>query len=205
MHAAQNDYAGYTSKLTLTSIATTVRRLACVAALSVLGAGCNSGSGNAADELPGLPVLDFWLRAIAAGETDEFTVECGLDYIVDIAGEVSRTSLVVEYVGTMGGEARRSLLRADGSGVAFFADAFSEVQVLLQVPDRVQINLINVPPDPEGVSSRFWSEQLQFEGRLIGDQIFGDWLCAPLDTEVNGINDNEIFVPGTWLSEPIDG
>ncbi|MBT8422352.1 MAG: hypothetical protein KJP03_04455, partial [Gammaproteobacteria bacterium] len=176
------------------------RTVACLAALLVACAGCGGGSNNGGRELA-LPSLDFWLRANAAGEEEGLTVECGLDYIVDIAGEVSRTDQVVEYVGTMGGEARRSILRPDGSGFAIFADAFSEVQVLLLAPDRVQINAINVPPDPEGVSSRFWNELLKIEGRLTDDQIVGDWVCAPLDTEINGINDNTVVIPGMWFSE----
>jgi len=130
-------------------------------------------------------------------------VDCALEYIVDIAGEVSRTDDVVEYVGTMGGEARRVLLNPDQSGVAFVADAFSEVQVLLMIPDRVQINLINVPPDPPGVSSRFWEEQTQFNGQLIGGQIEGEWTCAPLDTTFGETVDDTIFASGFWFSEAI--
>ncbi len=187
------------------------RRLAWLAAFIAAGAGCSSGGGNAdngsggddADPVDALPSLYFWLHASAEGQSGEFTVECGLDYIVELGDEVSRTDAAVEYLGTMGGEARRSLLRGDGSGVAFIADAFSEVQVLLTFPNRVQINMINLPPDPPGVSSRFWSEQRRLEGSVIGERIFGDWTCAPLDTVVNGINDNSIVLPGTWLTEEI--
>ena len=103
----------------------------------------------------------------------------------------------------MGGEAHRSLLFPDRSGTAFVADAFAEIQVLLTAPDRVHINLINVPPDPPGVSSRFWDEQRHFEGRLTGDLIDGEWTCAPLDTTFGEVVDNTIFAPGLWFSETI--
>ena len=168
-------------------------------------AGCGGGSDAPSFDRTGrpeLPVLLFWLRASAETQVNDVTVECSLDYLVDIAGEVARTDDVVEYVGTMGGEARRSLLNPDQSGVAIMADAFSEVQVLLLVPDRVQINQINLPPDPPGASSRFWDEQRRFDGQLgPGDLMTGEWVCAPLDTEIGGIVDDTISADGVWYSE----
>ena len=181
------------------------RGLIGLAVVLILCAGCGNGGNDPSADAAALPTLNFWLHASAATKVDGITVECGLDFIVEIAGEVSRTSNVVEYVGTMGGEARRYILNPDESGTGFSADAFSEVQVLLLVPDRVQINMINVPPDPPGVSSRFWDELRHFEGWLVGDQINGEWTCAPIDTEYNGVNDNTIFAPGNWFSEAING
>lgn len=172
------------------------------AAVMLLVAACDGGHSPAA-EPPALPELSFWLRARAETTADSFTVTCALDYIVEIAGEVSRSNEVVEYVGTMGGEASRTILAADQSGVSFVADAFSEIQVLLFVPDRVQIDLINVPPNPPGVVSRFWDEQHRFEGVLAGNTIEGEWTCAPLDTEIGGINDDSIFAVGAWFTEPV--
>jgi hypothetical protein len=170
----------------------------CLAALGV-GPGCSNG-GEAAVPLVSLPSV-FKLEASAETVSGMQTVECGLDFIVELTDEVSRSNRVVEYLGTMGGEARRSILDPDGSGHAFIADSFSEVQVSHRLPDGVEIRSINVPPNPPGVSSRFWDELLQFDGRLgPGDMISGDWICAPLDTDLGDFADDSIFAPGTWFT-----
>ena len=163
---------------------------------------CGGNSDTAAQvKLPSL----MRLEAFASSVSGDQTLECGLDYIIEIAGEISRTNSVVEYVGTMGGGARRSILNPDLSGFAISADAFSEIQILHTLPDLVEINLINVPPNPPGVSSRFWDSQKTFVGRLSAqNMISGDWVCEPLDTEIGGIVDDSLFADGTWFTETIE-
>lgn len=61
------------------------------------------------------------LRLVATAGTQEngVSVSCALDLLVDTSGEVSRTDRVVEYLATMGGEARRVLQSSDGTGSRF--------------------------------------------------------------------------------------
>jgi hypothetical protein len=168
------------------------------AAAALLAFGCGGNGGSTYAELPGF----FKLNAIAHAEADDETVDCKLDFIVELAGEVSRTDAVVEYVGTMGGEAERSILKPDQSGAGFIADAYSEIQALLILPDHVEINTINVPPGDPNVTSRFWDEIQHFDGRLgPADRITGEWICAPLDVEYGGVQDDSIFAPGTWHTD----
>jgi hypothetical protein len=173
------------------------------AALAIALSACDGNGSRDGQDRAQLPMF-FRLDATAATQEGGFTVECRIDYVLDIAGEVSRTDAVVEYVGTMGGGANRSPLREDGSGVAFFADAhYPRMQVLHILPSRVQIVSLDHPPD-EPSSSRFWGELRFFEGALQPDgSLLGAWTCAPLDTEYGGIVDDSVFAEGVWTGTPL--
>jgi len=180
--------------------------IACVPLLLAACGGGGSGGSSGPDELP-LPLF-FELNAAAQADQDDLAVECALGFIVEISGEVSRTGEVVEYIATMGGEVFRSLLRPDGSGVAFRADAFyPRLQVLHLLPNRVQLVSLDFPPDGPSTGSRFWDELRFFDGTIDLDGVItGEWLCAPLDTEQGGINDDTVFAEGTWeTTTPDDG
>jgi hypothetical protein len=159
------------------------------------------------DDEARVPVLPgfFELNAVASAESGEFTVDCSLGFVVEISGEVSRTDEVVEYVATMGGEAVRNILREDGSGVVLSAFAYyPNLQVLHVLPDRVQLVSLDFPPDGPSTGSRFWDELRFFDGTIDQDGVItGEWLCAPLDTEQGGINDDTVFAEGTWETTEI--
>src|SRR5688572_33392545 len=70
-----------------------------VAALLALTASCDPGGDGRTQDPPRLPMY-FWLNADASTEEDGLTVECDIEYIVEVHGEVSRTDAVVEYVAT---------------------------------------------------------------------------------------------------------
>jgi len=127
------------------------------------------------------------------------SVDCRIDFLVEIAGEVSRTDEVIEYVGTMGGGAERKIRREDGSGVAYIGDYyFPNLQVLHILPSRIQLVSDNYRPD-EPVSSRFGAELRFWEGALQPDgSILGSWTCAPMDVDDRGIEDFTIFADGPW-------
>jgi hypothetical protein len=146
-----------------------------------------------------LPMF-FALNGTAHAETEELTADCALEFVVEISGEVSRTDLVVEYIARMGGDAMRNLERPDGSGVNLRAFAFyPNLQVLHILPNRVQLVSLDFPPDGPTTGSRFWDELRFFDGILDEDgRIEGEWLCAPLDVEQGGINDDTIFADGRW-------
>lgn len=160
-------------------------------------AGCGGGHGG--DGGPSLPTF-FRLDATAFAQQNDLTVNCGIDFLVDISGEISRTPTVVEYIATMGGQAQRSLLRPDGSGIAFSADAFyPRLQVLHLLPNRVQLVSLDNPPGSPPSGSRFWDELRLFDGFLNADgTIEGEWVCAPLDTAQGGITDDTVFAGGSW-------
>lgn len=154
---------------------------------------------------PEMPLF-FQLDATASAEEGELDVDCSLGFVVEITGEVSRTREVVEYVATMGGEAVRNLLREDGSGVVLSAFAYyPNLQVLHILPDRVQLVSLDFPPDGPSTGSRFWDELRFFDGTIDQDGVItGDWLCAPLDVDQGGINDDTVFAEGTWTTTELD-
>jgi hypothetical protein len=159
--------------------------------------GCHDDDGGPAELR--LPTF-FELNATASAAEGDLTVECALGFVVEISGEVSRTSEIVEYLAVMGGEAERLLQRPDGSGVILSAFAhYPRLQVLHILPDRVQLVSLDFPPDGPSTGSRFWDELRFFDGVLDEDgTITGEWLCAPLDVEQGGINDDSVFAEGTW-------
>lgn len=167
-------------------------------------AACEEGNGGRRNEPAPLPLF-FHLSATASAVGDGLTVECALGFNVEISGEVSRTSEVVEYIATMGGDARRTLLRSDGSGVDLWADAhYPRLQVLHILPNRVQLVSLDFPPDGPSTGSRFWDELRFFDGFIDGNGVIdGEWLCAPLDVEQGGINDDTIFAEGAWETTEI--
>lgn len=162
--------------------------------LMFLLTGCNEDEGNRRP--PELP-LYFLLNAVASTHDDDLSVECSLDFIVEVTGEVSRTN---EVLAIMGGGANRSLMREDGSGVEFWAEAFYPiVQMLHLLPNRVQLVNLDFPPDGPPSSSRFWDELRFFDGFIDQEGVIsGEWLCAPLNTEYGGIDDDSVFADGTW-------
>ena len=145
------------------------------------------------------------INAVASAEEGDLSVNCSIGFVVEITGEVSRTKEVVEYIAVMGGEAERDLRRPDGSGVVLSAFAYyPQLQVLHILPNRVQLVSLDFPPDGPSTGSRFWDELRFFDGVLEADRsISGEWLCAPLDVEQGGINDDSVFADGTWVTTEI--
>jgi hypothetical protein len=171
-------------------------------AAGILCASALAACHDDGDDGPPVPVMPtyFQLNASAAGATEGYTAECSLEFVVEVGGEVSRTREVVEYIATMGGEAVRNLQREDGSGVVLSAFAYyPRLQVLHILPDRVQLVSLDFPPDGPTTGSRFWDELRFFDGTISQDGVItGEWLCAPLDTEQGGINDDTVFAEGNW-------
>jgi hypothetical protein len=168
--------------------------------VSALLFGCGGSDGGASPELPEF----FRLEGSASLQAGEQTVDCHIDFIVELAGETARTNAFVEYVGTMGGEAGRQVLNADGSGIELVGDAFSEVRARLTFPDQVVIEAINLPPFVAHDPPSFFEELIRFEGRLgVAELISGEWLCAPFFTDRGGFEDDTLFAEGLWFTETI--
>ena len=162
--------------------------------------GCNSSNGGARQQLPAF----FLLQGSASLQSGEQTLECHIDFIVELAGETLRTDTFVEYVGTMGGGAGRQVLRPDGSGFALNGDAFSEIRARLIFPDQVIIEATNLPPGPTHTPPSFFEELSRFEGTLgSAEMISGEWLCAPFFTDLGGLADETLFADGLWFTESI--
>jgi hypothetical protein len=162
---------------------------------AIAAAACDGGQHRV--QLP----MFFSLDATASANEGEMSVECEIAFLVEIAGEVSRTDEVIEYVGTMGGSAGRTILREDGSGVGYIGDYyFPNLQVLHILPSRIQLVSDTYRPD-EPVSSRFGAELHFWEGALQPDgSILGSWTCAPMDVDDHGVEDYTIFAEGLWTT-----
>ena len=164
---------------------------------------CNDDGIDNPRELP-MPTF-FEMHATAEAQEGDLTVNCSIGFVVEITGEISRTRDVVEYIAIMGGEAVRDLRRPDGSGVILSAFAYyPRLQVLHILPNRVQLVSLDFPPDGPSTGSRFWDELRFFDGVLEADRtISGEWLCAPLDVEQGGIDDDSVFAEGTWTTTEV--
>lgn len=177
-----------------------IRRLFSALLATALLQACSSSDDAPPPALPGF----FTLEGTATLVDGEQTLDCHINYIVELSGETLRSNSFVEYAGNMGGEAGRRILNPDGSGMALVGDAFSNIRARLTFPDTVLIQGVNVPGPPADPPN-FWSEIIEFNGRLgPNDLISGDWLCAPFFTEVNGIDDSFLYADGTWFTTPIN-
>lgn len=177
-----------------------VRISALLVAVFGLLVGCNGSGGDADPQLPEL----FFLDGSASLQSGTLTLDCHINFIVELAGETLRTDTFVEYVGTMGGDAGRQVLAPDGSGFALNGDAFSEVRARLTFPNQVSIDAINLPPGPTHVPPSFFEEIIRFEGVLSAPGLIsGEWLCAPFFTDLGGFADETLFADGVWFTEVI--
>jgi hypothetical protein len=151
-------------------------------------AACSSSPTAPSSRLP----ANVRLQASASGTAGQLSITCQLDFtgtLEDAGGS---------YRGTLGGEAVRTVLLPDGSGMAFSADAFyPEIRIAFARSGRARLQafLNGSPWAPEGIS-RFWDALLTFDGTYdAGAQsISGTWTCRPLDTRGDDLGD----VTGTW-------
>lgn len=172
-----------------------------VVVFSTLGFGCDGSGGHPPAALPQY----FHLEGSASLESGTQTLDCHIDFIVELAGESARTDAFVEYLGTMGGDAGRQVLNPDGSGFALNGDAFSEVRARLTFPDQVFVEAINLPQGPTHNPPSFFEELTTFSGTLgPGDLLSGEWLCAPFFTDLGGFADDTLFADGVWFTETIN-
>jgi hypothetical protein len=158
--------------------------------LAVIAGACSSSPTSPAPGFDLPPTMT--LRASASGEIDGLTITCELlfDAILQPDGEIIRAR--------MAGEARRKVLDASQSGVAFIADAFyPDLRI-----DKGAFGSVTMTsfrdgvPDPSTGESRFWDGLNRFAGHYdSGTQsLSGTWTCRPLDTQ----GDRRGEVIGTW-------
>jgi hypothetical protein len=120
------------------STARTPMRYAALLTLSLLLAAC--GDGPAEPAAPAALPSIFRLSGHASGsDATGRTADCALDLIFELPTETHRTPGRVEYRGTHGGEARRTVLDREGNGFAFSASVFGEVEARLFIPDSVEL------------------------------------------------------------------
>ena len=166
--------------------------------LIALAAGCD-GESPVAPELGELPA-SFRIEGQASGtDGSGLTATCSLDLVFELTSEVSRTRERVRYEGTHGGGVERSVLRGDGSGFAFAADVFGDVEAFLFATERLEI-VIPVNRTAEG---QFWRNLARFSGTVDSSgRGQGVWTCAPFDIDSGGYIDESVVVQGFWHMEP---
>jgi hypothetical protein len=145
---------------------------------------------------------NFRLTGTATGrDSAGLTATCSLDLQFELPSEVARTPQRVDYEGVHGGEVERSVLARDGSGFAFHADVYGEVEAHLFVAGSVEI-VIPVNRTAEG---RFWQNLARFTGTVDSTgRAQGLWTCAPFDIDGDGDGyvDETILAEGIWQTEP---
>jgi hypothetical protein len=130
-------------------------------------------------------------RTFRRAASDDLRVDgyCSLDLIFELTSEVSRSPQRVDYEGVHGGGVERSVLARDGSGFAFAADVFGEVEAHLFVTGSVEI-VIPVNLTAEG---RFWRNLARFAGTVDSSgRGRGQWTCAPFDIDTGGYVDQSL-------------
>jgi len=167
--------------------------------LLLLTAACGEDNPVAPPLVTELP-RNFRLTGNASG-TDPagLTATCSLDLVFELTSEVSRTAQRVDYEGVHGGGVERAVLTRDGSGFAFAADVFGEVEAHLFVTGTVEI----VIPVNQTAEGRFWQNLARFAGTV--DSSGGGrglWTCAPFDIDSGGYVDDSVVAEGTWEMAP---
>jgi hypothetical protein len=174
--------------------------------LAVTALGCEGGTaptGVPGAQLP-LP-RNLVFQAEAAGTyASDLGVHCTITTHIALSEGAERTSSLVVQVGTAGGDATRSVEKANGNVVQFWAHTyFADLRVRLVGSDSIEIR----SPLSEASAERFWHEFSLFAGntrRMVGDSEVlarGSWMCHPMDTPPSSgeYYDAEGSVPGTWV------
>jgi hypothetical protein len=153
--------------------------------------GC--GEGPTEVIAPRLPA-NMRLDATASGVAGDRTIDCALHYQIRLTADGALT-------GTWGGEASRQSLLPDGSGIAFFADAASDLRIDPLSASRVRLISYGQgrPLEPDG-TSRFWDGILVLEGDYDegASTVTGVWTCHPMDTRGDDVGS----IAGTWTAGP---
>lgn len=131
------------------------------------------------------------------------TLECGLDYVIELESEEDRGSDRARYRGQMGGEAGRVVLDAQQAGWSLIGDAFSQVRVVVTEDNGLEIMSLGLPAPANPSRPSFWEGVADFEGVYDGGgRAHGIWTCAPFYTDLGGFADTAWAVSGTWRIEP---
>jgi hypothetical protein len=152
------------------------------------------------DPLP--PALLF--VAEAQGVDAGLAISCSIETIMMLDARVDRSATRIVQYGTGGGDARRNVLKDDGSGVGFWAHTyFPDLQIHLIGADSIEVR----SPIGETATERFWREFAFFAGHRrnaspeTGELARGSWTCRPMDTPPSsgGYYDPVGTIPGTWV------
>ena len=134
-----------------------------------------------------------------AKEPNGTCISCVLDLTFELEPRGSAGG-VLEYEGVHGGSLGRTILDANGNGIALWPEVYGAVVARSIAPDQVQILIpINATAD-----SRFWRELSDLEGVFDSDTtVTGTWMCAPFDISSGGYVDTMYTATGTWTLSPL--
>lgn len=176
------------------------RRGTALAAALLAFAGCH-GRGPTEPEGAArpLPAAFFVNGSADSTESDGTTVSCLLELRFELDGGPRVIPGGLEYVGTHGGAIRRSVVDAQGNGIALWPHVFGDAEARSLAPDRIELGM----PGNAGAESRFYSELELLEGRFDPfGQASGTWNCAPFDIDSGGYVDELYTARGTWTLIP---
>lgn len=168
-------------------------RLALVPLVCLAAAGCGAFQ-------PDEPVPHaFRVSGQADGTVGELDISCRLTLDYDDTGRFwDSTGVHVKEV-RMGGDAQRTVLGRDSSGISLWPDLFSlEDRVRILGHDSVEI----VSPASLGTDVPFYQGLGRLAGHLEGGgRAAGTWSCGPFDTRGDTVG----VVEGTWQMAPRQG
>lgn len=173
--------------MTTAPFAAHFRRWATTAAL-LPALACSGNDGGPGVEFP--PRMR--LSATAAGTTEGRTIDCHLDFVVELAPEGSGAWAV------MGGEIFRRSLDDTEAGAAFWGDAYYE-DLRISVTGDGALTLTAWQagaPMPPVTDSRFWDGLRTFQGEMgpAPGLASGAWSCRPMDSHGDSVG----TVVGEW-------
>lgn len=170
-------------------------RVLLFATLPALSAGC--GDDALAPDGPELAPY-FRIEGHAAGAVGTLDITCRFEWLFEPAGDPTPLpEAVVRVPVRWGGDARRTVLLPDGSGISLWPDLFSPDSYALLLPDdSIEI----VSPASVGDATPFYRELGVLAGSLREDgTATGTWRCAPFNTR----GDDTGTVEGDWVLTPV--
>lgn len=142
--------------------------------------------------------------ATAVGDlADGRHIDCSIETIMNLTGEVTRGTAEDIRTGTGGGEAKRYKQLTNGNTLGFWAETgFADLRIAFIDVDSIEIR----SPASANVTERFWREFARFTGNRRGSPgnpviASGTWTCQPMDTppSTGEYYDVEGSMPGTWV------
>ncbi|HWA17221.1 MAG TPA: hypothetical protein VG817_12350 [Gemmatimonadales bacterium] len=162
--------------------------------LLACGDGASTGPGPEAPLLPANTVLRAEAHKLYP---DGHEVTCSFRIELQWKEREDLSPVSYRLTGPMGGEAARSVIDAEGAGLAFFADmGWPTSHATVTSPSTVTFQIA-----PGGSGSPFWDNFSNLPGAKVGNRWSGEWTCLPFGGESGGYMDTTYTAPGTWVIE----
>jgi len=137
----------------------------------------------------------FRIEGTASGTSGALTIDCLCDLLVEIDTVSTENDGTHVYRGVHGGEFVRNVMDSTGAGIEVVPVVFGDVIIYQSPQGLVDFEF----PANNNTGIRFWDSLGHFSGSISGEELTGEWTCAPFEIP----QDSAGTITGTWEMVPL--